>query len=173
MKGSVFLDKLSYKLNHRQETLFLSQQAGSLTVIYTMLTFQSHSKKLQRSEHTMMLKTPSPSVTLGHPLLSTCFTQLLLTAQSCCHQHSPGTGLPLQQQDLWALWFLSIFSNKGYKPRLKSEIHHASDVLYFSRMQPVTLPAPKGSFQLSFIYWIKGGAQMTQLQANTKEKINP
>lgn len=31
------------------------------------------------------------------------FTQLLLTAQSCCRQLSPATGLPLQQQELQEL----------------------------------------------------------------------
>lgn len=69
--------------------------------------------------------------------------------------------------------FLIIFSNKGCKTTLKSEIYHTFDVLYFNKMQPITVPTPKGSFQLSFIYWIKWRAQMTQLQANIKEKINP
>lgn len=50
-------------------------------------------------------------------------------------------------------------------------MYHAFDVLYFDKMQPITLPTLKGSFQVSFIYWMKGGAQMTQPQANTK--FNP
>lgn len=49
--------------------------------------------------------------------------------------------------------FLSIFSNKGCKITLKSEIHHAFDVLCFDKMQPTTLPTLKGSFQLNFIEW--------------------
>lgn len=69
--------------------------------------------------------------------------------------------------------FLSLFSNKRCKPILRREIYHAFGGLYFEKMQPITLPTPKGYFQLSFSYWMKGGAQMTQLQANIKEKINP
>jgi len=48
--------------------------------------------------------------------------------------------------------FLSIFSNKGCKTTPKSESYHAFHVLYFSKTQPITLPIPKRSFQLSFIY---------------------
>lgn len=69
--------------------------------------------------------------------------------------------------------FLSVFSNKSYKPTLRREIHHAFGGLYFVKMQPITLPTPKGYFQLSFSYWMEGGAQMTQLQANIKENIDP
>lgn len=79
-----------------------------MTIIYTMLTCESHSKKLHCSEHTMLLNTSSPPVTLGHPLLFPPyllrFTQLLLTEKATyCHQLSPVTGLPLQQQESQAL----------------------------------------------------------------------
>lgn len=48
--------------------------------------------------------------------------------------------------------FLSVFSNKSCTPTLRREMHHAFGGLYFDKMQPITLPTPKGYFQLSFSY---------------------
>lgn len=49
--------------------------------------------------------------------------------------------------------FLKIFSNKGCKTTLKSEMYHTFDVLCFDKMQPITLSTLKWRFQFSFIEW--------------------
>lgn len=49
-----------------------------------MLTFRRHSKKLQCSERTMLLLWLC--ATLSFVPCPSCFTELLLTIQNCCHQ---------------------------------------------------------------------------------------
>lgn len=108
MKGSVFLDKLSHKQTQTGNSLPLPQPASRFNDPHLR-----HANFWKSQQKAPMFRTynaaeyvlplcdfgpPSP-----FPPYLLCFTQLLLTAQSCCHQLSPATGLRPQQQELQEL----------------------------------------------------------------------
>lgn len=67
--------------------------------------------------------------------------------------------------------FLSIFSNKGYKQH--SDQKYTMPLMPHPLIKYNKLHFPPLKEVFNSLYWMKGGAHMTQLQANIKEKINP